>query len=130
MLERELGRSGPRRALQDVADWDEVMSDYRGMMAGNPAARTEGSGRVHAPVPPGTTKRGRLSEAEILRCRIRHFVDGLVVGSREFVDRVFQLTRSRFGPRRKTGGRRMPRVATALHTLRALKLPGHDGSSP
>ena len=130
LLERELGRSGPRRALRDVADWDEVMTDYQGMMAGDHAARTEGPGQGHALVRSGTTKGSRLSEADLLRYRIRHFVDGLVVGSREFVDRVFQLTRSRFGARRKTGGRRMPRVATALHTLRALKTPGHDGSSP
>jgi hypothetical protein len=33
---------------------------------------------------------GKLSRAEILRCRVRHFSDGVVLGSREFVDSFFQ----------------------------------------
>lgn len=57
---------------------------------------------------------GRLSGAEVLRLRIRHLTDGVVLGSKEFVDGVFERYRERFGPRRKSGAR----------PIRAVPLPG------
>jgi putative transposase len=42
-----------------------------------------------------------------LRCRIRYFTDGAVIGSRDFVDGVFESARHRFGPKRKDGARAM-----------------------
>lgn len=48
---------------------------------------------------------GRLSQAELLRLRIRYFSDGLVLGSEAFVEQVFQQYRSHFGEKRKTGAR-------------------------
>ena len=57
---------------------------------------------------------GRLSPAEVLRLRIRHLTDGVVLGSREFVDGVFERYRGRFGPRRRSGAR----------PIRAVPLPG------
>ena len=43
---------------------------------------------------------------KMLRCRVRYFTDGAVIGSREFVDEVFRLCRDRFGPKRKDGARK------------------------
>ena len=40
---------------------------------------------------------GRLSRAELLRCRVRHFADGAAIGSKKFVEAVFQKERHRFG---------------------------------
>ena len=51
---------------------------------------------------------GRLPLEMALRCRVRYFSDGAVFGTREFVDRVFEGNRDRFGPDRKTGARKMP----------------------
>jgi hypothetical protein len=66
--------------------------------------------------------KGRLPMAEYLRCRVRYFCDGAVFGSREFVDGVFQAYRERFGPKRKTGARRMRGLAEeALYALRDLQ---------
>ena len=48
---------------------------------------------------------GKLERSEFLRLRIRHLVDGAVLGSREFVNQVFERHRDRFGPRRTSGGR-------------------------
>jgi len=48
-----------------------------------------------------------LGTTKMLRCRIRYFTDGAVIGSREFVDEVFRSARERFGPRRKTGARKL-----------------------
>jgi len=43
---------------------------------------------------------------KMLRCRVRYFTDGAVIGSRGFVDEVFRLCRDRFGEKRKDGARK------------------------
>lgn len=48
---------------------------------------------------------GQLSEAEILRLRVRHLTDGVILGSRAFVNEMFERYRSMFGPRRRDGAR-------------------------
>ena len=50
---------------------------------------------------------GRLSLPEVLRCKVRYFVDGAVFGSEAFVDEVFEEQRDRFGVKRECGARRM-----------------------
>jgi REP element-mobilizing transposase RayT len=48
-----------------------------------------------------------LSMAKMLRCRVRYFTEGAVIGSRGFVNEVFEGSRERFTERRKDGARRM-----------------------
>ena len=43
----------------------------------------------------------------MLRHRVRYFVDGVVIGSRGFVEEVFVRCRERFGPKRQTGARKL-----------------------
>ncbi len=50
---------------------------------------------------------GRLSLPEVLRCKVRYFVDGAVFGDEAFVEEVFEEQRDRFGPNRKCGARKM-----------------------
>jgi REP element-mobilizing transposase RayT len=50
---------------------------------------------------------GELSLARMLRCRVRYFTDGAVIGSRAFVNEAFVAARERFGPNRKDGARRL-----------------------
>ena len=50
---------------------------------------------------------GRLPRHDILRCRVRYLSDGLVLGSREFVESTFARYRDQFGLKRKTGARAM-----------------------
>jgi REP element-mobilizing transposase RayT len=45
--------------------------------------------------------------AKMLRCRIRYFTDGAVIGSKGFVNEAFASARERFGPNRKDGARAM-----------------------
>jgi hypothetical protein len=52
-------------------------------------------------------ERGKiLAMAKMLRWRVRYFTDGAVIGSREFVEEVFQKSRERFGEKRKDGARK------------------------
>lgn len=69
--------------------------------------------------------KGRLEKWEAMRCRIRYFSDGMILGSREFVERFFERDRWRFGPNRETGARAMRYVELRdLFTMRDLqKMP-------
>ena len=51
-----------------------------------------------------------LKIAKVVRCRIRYFADGAVIGSRKFVNDAFQMNRKLFGKKRKDGARK-PRGA-------------------
>ena len=65
---------------------------------------------------------GKLTLAQALRCRIRYFTDGVVLGSQDFVDSFFERQRDSFGDRRKSGGRRMKGAQWGdLRVLRDLK---------
>jgi hypothetical protein len=59
---------------------------------------------------------GEIPFARMLKHRIRYFTDGAVIGSRIFVDEAFAHSRSRFGPKRNSGARKMRGNATAAGT--------------
>lgn len=48
-----------------------------------------------------------LGIAKMLRCRIRYFTEGAVIGSKDFVNEAFVSARERFGAKRKDGARVM-----------------------
>ncbi len=64
---------------------------------------------------------GRLTTAELLRHRVRHFTQGLALGSREWVEQVFVENRDSFGAGRKSGARRLRNAEAGLFALRDLK---------
>ncbi len=68
-------------------------------------------------------KQGKLSREELLLCRVRHFCDGAILGSRAFVNEQFHAQRWRFGPKRKDGARPLRFVEdNRLYALRDLRL--------
>ena len=62
---------------------------------------------------------------EHLLKRVRHFTDGVVLGSREFINGWFERNRNWFGGQsrelRKTGARRINKDWNELYNLRQLK---------
>ena len=48
---------------------------------------------------------GKVPAAQLIRCKVRHFSDGVAVGSKLFVESIFQNFRSLFSPKRKDGAR-------------------------
>jgi REP element-mobilizing transposase RayT len=106
----------------DAGKWDEVSRLYRRMM-GLALGRKPGRAEVSQSAKGlgQTTKNTAellesddnetalkdLGMAKMLRCRIRYFTDGAVIGSKEFVNEAFASARERFGPRRKDGARTM-----------------------
>jgi hypothetical protein len=51
-----------------------------------------------------------LKICKVIQCWVRYFTDGAVIGSKSFVDGVFEASRERFSPKRKDGVRK-PRGA-------------------
>ena len=68
-------------------------------------------------------KGGRLSLGQLLRCRVRYFSDGVALGSRAYVDDLFERHRDQFSEKRKTGARPMAGGQwNGLCTARRLRL--------
>ena len=123
---RDRARAGLVSALGEVGRGDrrgagaketgravrEMMALYRQQLFGTVLEEIEGKGvikgRSSAELARQTLKAGgKLDRPGILRCRVRYFTDGLVLGSKEFVEGIFESQRERFGERRKSGARKM-----------------------
>jgi hypothetical protein len=67
-----------------------------------------------------------LGMATMLRCRVRYFTDGAVIGSKAFVNEAFTGARERFSPRRKDGARKLrghaSPASSVLWSARDLRL--------
>jgi hypothetical protein len=63
------------------------------------------------------TAGGDVALRKMLRWKVRYFTDGAAVGSRAFVDGLFEQCRERFGAKRKSGARKMRGRASAAADL-------------
>jgi REP element-mobilizing transposase RayT len=127
VFEEKAGQSGESLgAKESSGSWREIAAEYRKhlYLDAEESWRDEEKGRAGIPkrrVEEVLAKGGKLSEAEMLRCRVRHFTDGLVVGSESFVEGVFHLARDHFSAKRRSGARKIRQVATALCAMRDLR---------
>jgi REP element-mobilizing transposase RayT len=110
-------------------DAKEVLADYRVWMVGKGEER-EGLKEDGTPLRKGFSReealaviaaKGQLPVEEYLRCRVRYFTDGAVLGSREFVNEIFEVFKERFGSKRKDGARRIKGLELGIYTLRNLQ---------
>ena len=118
--------------------WKEVSRIYRRTM-GLALGRKSGKAEVERGVvrPPMNTAEALeaknngtmlpdLEIAAMLRCRVRYFTDGAVIGSKAFVNEAFVAARERFTEKRKDGARRMKgsgkAAAGVLWSVRDLRL--------
>jgi putative transposase len=104
----------------DSARWPEVSRLYRRLM-GLALERKSGkaeSGSRRRSQAAATTSESLAAQdndtvlpdlklAAMLRCRVRYFTDGAVIGSKAFVNEAFAAARDRFTEKRKDGARRM-----------------------
>lgn len=119
----------------------EVARAYRNMLMGNAEEksvdRMTRDGKVEKRVVRIGVKRkesefvqytraaGEIHFPTMLRCRIRYFTDGAVIGSRAFVNAAFTSARERFSAKRKDGARKFrghgSPAAGTLWSLRDLR---------
>ena len=136
------GRQGSQEGLRRVSagakrvDVDKVsvidgLSAYRMLLFGqgeqrcgvDAEAQPLRRGIPRAEVLKVILNKGRVPVGEFVMLRVRYFTDGMVLGSREFVEGVFQFFRGRFGKNRKTGARRVRGVqSNQLFTVRDLRV--------
>ena len=112
-------------SFQEAKEWGLGGAEYRRRLFVG-AGTAGGSGKVvlnREQIKRVLAQGGELSAGEILRLRLRHLSDGVVLGSKGFVNEVFVQYRERFGKRRKDGARRLRGVPLAgLMSLRDLRV--------
>lgn len=110
--------------------WQETAEQYRKLlhMAGEQQGVTPQGGPAKPGFSPEKVKSvleagGALSLQELLRCRVRYFTDGAILGSRAYVDDAVRRHREHFGQQRKTGARTMKGGGWGgLYSARRLRL--------
>jgi hypothetical protein len=112
------------RSLTDGNTWDDAQAHYREVLFGTGAGARDGA----ATIPVTELQRvidegGRLPLATVLRCRLRYFTDGAVLGNRAFVEAQLARYRQKTGRRERTAPRPLPAWMnlTDWTTLRGLR---------
>lgn len=122
-----IARSGIQSLFKDMRNFKESIQSYRLILFGK-GYSTKGN---------ASKDRGRISEEklnsilqngaklpieEMLRARIRYFSDGMILGSKDFIETQFQNNRQFFGRNRSQGGKKLKGESwSGLHVLRDLK---------
>lgn len=89
--------------------WKKGVAEYRKLLYGEAyrAGHSKKKALDPAVIKKVYEKGGKLSLPELLRMRVRYFTAGVVIGSREFVEKVYREHYQRYVPKRKSGARRM-----------------------
>jgi hypothetical protein len=106
------GNVSAREGLASVCggrNWDETQAIYRQLLFASGSAPRHEKGVI----PASEFKKviaagGRLPLAEVLRCRVRYFTEGAVLGTRVFVHAHLVAYRARTGRRRTTPAKSLP----------------------
>jgi hypothetical protein len=101
-----------------------ALESYRQMLFGQGSAPKVGAAQLDpADLQKVVRRKGRLPLAQVLRCRLRHFTDGAVLGSQAFVQEQLGFYRRVTGLRERTRPRDLPNVTEwgGLMTLRGLR---------
>ena len=105
-------------------DWGHIQSTYRQTLFGKGSGPKVEGGRLSAEdFDRVMADKGQLPLAAVLRCRVRYFSDGAVLGSRAFVQSHLSTYQKLTGRRTRTAPREVPRVTEwgDLTTLRGLR---------
>ena len=82
------GNQKARRALQQVVGGDG-MEGYRCLVVGMLSEAREGKAQATPELFEEVLRTGgKLTLSEVLKCRIRYFTDGVILGSKEYVERT------------------------------------------
>jgi putative transposase len=121
------------RGLSRKVSWSKAQDNYRQLLFGigqevlggatpDGYVKSQG-GFTQCEIETVCAAGGKLSLAAVLRCRVRYFTDGVVLGSQAFLDEFFEKRKASFGEARKSGARRMKGASWgALRVLRDLRV--------
>ena len=92
--------------LPETTCWEELLTEYRKHLFMRGALATNQHGPAFALAKAQEVveqEKGELSLQEQLRCRIRYFSDGVILGNRAFVESHCQRLKEKLGYKRKSG---------------------------
>jgi len=123
-------RNWQGKGLPQVS-WPDVAAIYRIHIFGQGQTRL-GDGRTELGGRKGIaldkvaavvdSESGKLPVHSLLLGRVRYFTEGGIIGSRQFIDNIFENHRERFGKKRTSGARKMRGTNwDGLFTLRDLR---------
>ena len=127
-----LAREGISLVMKGLSKrkWEGVLEGYRVWVFG-----LAHEGRGHGGITPEKVEeviraKGKLPIPEYLRCKVRYFADGTAIGSKAFLEEVFDRERWRFSKRRKDGARKMKWLeGMELFSLRDLRVKVLEGGN-
>ena len=126
----KVARRGLSRVLVDLkadAHWGDLGPRYRKILFGIGEGNSARAGLSREAVAKVWAEGGKLSLAQLLRCRVRYFTAGMAVGREEFIDSLFAALRECFSASRETGARKMRGGEwDDLRVARALKVKPID----
>jgi putative transposase len=87
--------------------WSQASAEYRMSLyvRGGNSGRADKRALDPEVIKAELARGGELALGQILRLRIRHLTDGVILGSKGFVDETWMKHRDKFGARRKSGAR-------------------------
>ena len=124
VLERSLDSWDEKSTRSDLtaAEWYRCWLFGEGLSVPDEAGRTKQRGVSLEEVRKVREAGGKLTRAQLLRCRVRYFSDGVAIGSRNFIEELFQVRREHFGATRRDGARPIREAETGLFSMRALQV--------
>jgi hypothetical protein len=92
------------------SNWRSVSAHYRKLIFGTlleaiEQGRFKDYGGSAAYARKVLAEGAQLSKPELLRCRVRYFSDGVILGSQAFIEAVFRDQRPKFSPTRQSAAR-------------------------
>jgi len=111
------------RIIGYEGNWSAISSGYRKQLFMHGGVHGKGNAIDQDKIQEVLDAGGKLTKAQLLHCRVRYLSDGVVLGSKNFVEDIFHKYRDEFGLKRKSGARR-PRHGDwgSLCTMRDLRL--------
>ena len=135
------GAAAARRGITavfgaNVDAWSTKQADYRLLLFGTGSApRAQASSIPEESFAHVVKSGGKLTLSTLLRCRLRYFSDGAVLGSRAFVEAHLAATRRRAGGLPRTAPRPLPQGfdrdgVVTLRKLRGSSWPHSSATVP
>ncbi|MBN9692724.1 MAG: transposase [Verrucomicrobia bacterium] len=132
------GSTGARLGIQSLMQYaegrnpseEEALAEYRQRLFQWGEAGREGTQETGEPLKPGFSPeqvlevlkaKGQVRLTQLAQVSVRYLTQGIALGDEEFVEAVYTANSGHFGPRRKTGARRMRGVTEPLYTLRDFR---------
>lgn len=123
------GNARARQGLSQVCageDWEQIQAAYRQTLFGAGSALRMKGGTIRSDAfAQVMAEGGKLAPPEVLRCRVRYFTEGAVLGSKAFVESHLAAYRRRTGGGEKTVPRPLPNWGDwgELSVLPAVRRP-------